>query len=328
VTYFPFDDQICHLKFGSWSYSGLQVDLSNRSNEADLSNYIPSGEWEMKRIETKRNVKIYSCCPDEPYPDVRFYIHIRRRVLYFLTNIIFPCLLLSAISVMTFWLPPDSGEKITLSITVLLAFSVFMLLIAENIPSTSEMVPLIGGYIASVMLLTSTSIVLTIFILELHHSNQYASEVPKRLFTFLTKRLAPRIGLRHVVAQFERAQSHAMVQSQMSSDELDDKYDEKKAVTRHLLANNEDSRTTSATETNNSCRANKRLESKRELALHQDNIMRIKNDWKLVTQIVDRTLFWIFLVATFLSSFGLLVAVPLLKYNNYIRAEQINDSFF
>ena len=25
ITYFPFDDQVCRLKLGSWAYDGLQV---------------------------------------------------------------------------------------------------------------------------------------------------------------------------------------------------------------------------------------------------------------------------------------------------------------
>ena len=69
----------------------------------------------------------------------------RRRTLYYLFNIICPCLWLTVLSLLGFWLPPESGEKITLGITVLLAFSVFMLLIAERIPATSEFVPLIGN---------------------------------------------------------------------------------------------------------------------------------------------------------------------------------------
>lgn len=90
-----------------------------------------------------RSSVIYECCPD-PYPFVTYKFIIKRRVLYYLFNIVFPCLWLAILSVMTFWLPPDSGEKITLGITVLLAFSVFMLLVAESMPKTSESVPLIG----------------------------------------------------------------------------------------------------------------------------------------------------------------------------------------
>lgn len=91
----------------------------------------------------QRNEIVYACCV-EPYPDVTFALMIRRRTVYYLFNIICPCLWLSVLSVTGFWLPAESGEKVTLGITVLLAYSVFMLLIAESTPATSESVPLIG----------------------------------------------------------------------------------------------------------------------------------------------------------------------------------------
>ena len=145
ITFFPFDDQKCTMKFGSWTYDGFQVDVNNRSARVDLGNYVFSGEWELLHITIIRNEVYYACCR-EPYPDVTFTVVIRRRTLYYLLNIIFPCLWLTILSLLGFWLPPDSGEKITLGITVLLAFSVFMLLIAESMPSTSEFVPLIGKW--------------------------------------------------------------------------------------------------------------------------------------------------------------------------------------
>ena len=43
-----------------------------------------------------------------------------------------------------FWLPPDSGEKITLIITILLALTVFLQLITEYTPKASKSLPLIG----------------------------------------------------------------------------------------------------------------------------------------------------------------------------------------
>ena len=43
VTYFPFDQQKCPLKFGSWTYDGFQLDLINLKESGDLSKYIPSG---------------------------------------------------------------------------------------------------------------------------------------------------------------------------------------------------------------------------------------------------------------------------------------------
>ena len=147
VTYFPFDIQKCRLKFGSWTYDGFQVDILNRTSEVDISNYVNNGEWDLKSISIVRNVVFYACC-EEPFPDVTFFIVIQRRTLYYMYNVVFPCVMMSALTLMVFCLPPDSGEKIALGITVLLAFSVFMLAVAENLPETSEFVPLISEYTA------------------------------------------------------------------------------------------------------------------------------------------------------------------------------------
>ena len=145
ITYFPFDDQMCFLKLGSWAYDGFQVDVLKREKPIDLSNYVSNGEWELLNVQVLRNVQYYSCCP-EPYPDVTFSLHMRRRTLYYTYNVIIPCIMLSCLTVLGFWMPPEGGEKVALGLTVLLAYSVFMLLIAENMPATSYYVPLIGEY--------------------------------------------------------------------------------------------------------------------------------------------------------------------------------------
>ncbi|RWS28834.1 neuronal acetylcholine receptor subunit alpha-7-like protein [Leptotrombidium deliense] len=46
ITWFPFDDQTCLMKFGSWSYVASALDLRVHSEEGgDLSTYIENGEW-------------------------------------------------------------------------------------------------------------------------------------------------------------------------------------------------------------------------------------------------------------------------------------------
>ena len=67
-----------------------------------------------------------------------------RRILYYMYHVIYPCIMMSTLTLLVFCLPPDSGEKIALGITVLLAFSVLMLSIAEKLPETSESVPVIS----------------------------------------------------------------------------------------------------------------------------------------------------------------------------------------
>ncbi|CAL1283246.1 unnamed protein product [Larinioides sclopetarius] len=145
ITWFPFDDQRCEMKFGSWTYDGFQLDLRLASEDGgDLSTYITNGEWDLIALPGTRNVIVYACCP-EPYVDVTFYIHIRRRTLYYGFNLIIPCVLISSMALLGFALPPDSGEKLTLGVTVLLSLTVYLLMVAKIIPPTSDAVSLIGS---------------------------------------------------------------------------------------------------------------------------------------------------------------------------------------
>ena len=56
----------------------------------------------------------------------------------------FPCILTSAVAALTFMLPVESGEKISLEITVLLSLAVFMLVVSESMPPSSDNLPIIG----------------------------------------------------------------------------------------------------------------------------------------------------------------------------------------
>ena len=70
----------------------------------------------MPGVPGKKNSVTYDCCP-EPYVDITFTVHIRRRTLYYFFNLIVPCVLISSMALLGFTLPPDSGEKLTLGNT-------------------------------------------------------------------------------------------------------------------------------------------------------------------------------------------------------------------
>ena len=78
-------------------------------------------------------------------PGVKFTLVLKRRPLYYLFNIIIPAVLLAALSAVTFVVPVDSGEKISFGIAILLAFSMFMLILQDNTPQTDT--PILCTYI-------------------------------------------------------------------------------------------------------------------------------------------------------------------------------------
>lgn len=180
VEFFPFDEQLCTLKFGSWTYDGYQVDLKHIGQDAagvadlemisegiDLKDFYRSVEWDLLSVPARKNEKYYTCC-SEPYPDITFNITMRRKTLFHTVNLIIPCVAISFLTVLVFYLPSDSGEKITLCISILLSLTVFFLLLAEIIPPTSLVVPLIGKYLLFTMILVTLSIIVTVIVLNVH----------------------------------------------------------------------------------------------------------------------------------------------------------------
>ncbi|XP_031624539.1 neuronal acetylcholine receptor subunit alpha-7-like [Contarinia nasturtii] len=177
ITWFPFDDQRCEMKFGSWTYDGFQLDLQLQDEMGgDLSSFVTNGEWELLGVPGKRNQIYYNCCP-EPYIDITFSIIIRRRTLYYFFNLIVPCVLIASMALLGFALPPDSGEKLSLGVTILLSLTVFLNMVAETMPATSDAVPLLGTYFNSIMFMVASSVVSTILILNYHHRSADTHEM-------------------------------------------------------------------------------------------------------------------------------------------------------
>ncbi|XP_071892736.1 neuronal acetylcholine receptor subunit alpha-2 isoform X1 [Anas platyrhynchos] len=178
VTFFPFDQQNCKMKFGSWTYDKAKIDLENMEHHVDLKDYWESGEWAIINAIGTYNSKKYDCCT-EIYPDITFFFVIRRLPLFYTINLIIPCLLISCLTVLVFYLPSDCGEKITLCISVLLSLTVFLLLITEIIPSTSLVIPLIGEYLLFTMIFVTLSIIITVFVLNVHHRSPSTHTMPR-----------------------------------------------------------------------------------------------------------------------------------------------------
>ncbi|KAF6739994.1 Neuronal acetylcholine receptor subunit alpha-9-I [Oryzias melastigma] len=217
VAFFPFDVQQCHLTFGSWTHNGNQMDLFNALDSADLSDFVPNVEWEVLGMPAKKNVILYGCCSD-PYPDITFTLHLKRRASFYIFNLLIPCMMISFLAPLGFYLPADSGEKVSLGVTVLLALTVFQLLVAESMPP-SESVPLIGKYYIATMTMVTASTALTIFIMNIHHCGPEARPVPQWAQRFVLNFLARICFIREAGDScLSRASSRKQPLSQEESD--------------------------------------------------------------------------------------------------------------
>ncbi|XP_069657399.1 LOW QUALITY PROTEIN: acetylcholine receptor subunit beta [Haliaeetus albicilla] len=198
VSHFPFDWQNCSLVFRSGSYGPEEVGLRLAGGDT------PGGGGPRPSCPPTSRRTVSGSCATAParhhaspsHEDVTFYLVIRRKPLFYIVNVLVPCVLITLLAVVVFYLPPDAGEKMTLSLFALLTLTVFLLLLADKVPATSLAVPLIGRYLTGTLVLLTLCVILSVGVLNLHHRSPATHTMPPWARRLLLQRLPPLLGLR------------------------------------------------------------------------------------------------------------------------------------
>nr|XP_040565965.1 neuronal acetylcholine receptor subunit alpha-7-like [Lepeophtheirus salmonis]XP_040565967.1 neuronal acetylcholine receptor subunit alpha-7-like [Lepeophtheirus salmonis] len=193
ITWFPFDEQNCTFKFGSWTHDGNRLNLSMMDSKGDLTNFETSVEWEVLGMPAIRTEDIYDCCKDKIFQDITYTIQLRRRTLYYLGNWTLPCVLIASMAILGFYFPPESGEKITLEITILMSLTFFMNMVTDMQPPSSK-TPLVGIYFSCIMIMIASSVICSILVINYHHRLTEYGDMPK-WFRFIFFKVLPKILL-------------------------------------------------------------------------------------------------------------------------------------
>uniref|UniRef100_A0A8D0H4I4 Acetylcholine receptor subunit gamma n=1 Tax=Sphenodon punctatus TaxID=8508 RepID=A0A8D0H4I4_SPHPU len=135
----------------------------------DPEAFTENGEWAIKHRPAKKIVNAEHFTPDDVgYQQVVFYLIIQRKPLFYVINIIIPCVLISSVAVLVYFLPAKAGgQKCTVSINVLLAQTVFLFLIAQKVPETSQAVPVIGKYLTFLLVVTVAIVANAVIVLNI-----------------------------------------------------------------------------------------------------------------------------------------------------------------
>ncbi|XP_051558328.1 neuronal acetylcholine receptor subunit alpha-6 [Myxocyprinus asiaticus] len=337
ITYFPFDYQNCSMKFGSWTYDKAKIDLVLIGSKVNLKDFWESGEWEIIDAPGYKHDIKYNCC-EEIYPDITYSFYIRRLPLFYTINLIIPCLLISFLTILVFYLPSDCGEKVTLCISVLLSLTVFLLVITETIPSTSLVIPLIGEYLLFTMIFVTLSIVITVFVLNVHYRTPMTHTMPCWVRTVFLQAL-PRIMLMRRPLDLseggegKKRKNSGSQQGAMNSLE----FGEGKAVLEgkkggcpcHPMKEAPEgdcgkaSRQLSPQAINTvvafsvmSPEIKQAIESVKYIAENmrsRNKAKEVEDDWKYVAMVIDRIFLWVFVLVCVLGTLGLFLQ-PLIGF--------------
>jgi len=162
VTYFPFDTQLCTLKFGSWTYLSHEINLTKLRPTMDLSAYLKSSSFHLRSANAVRNEKYYPCC-EHPFVDITYELVLDRQPGFHFYNVILPSLIITAFAVMNFLLPDLIGERVGLMFDCFLAITFTSMMVKDMMPVSSDTVPVITKFMLMCMGLIYLSLLTSSF---------------------------------------------------------------------------------------------------------------------------------------------------------------------
>ncbi|XP_072028697.1 neuronal acetylcholine receptor subunit alpha-10-like [Amphiura filiformis] len=188
VRHFPFDTQVCEMNYASWSYTDLQVKLLPEVGRlAAQDRYVENGVWDLRSVTVKDRSFWYSCCPNN-FSEVVYTLTFRRHPEFYVIHLVLPCVFLSVLALLVFYLPPDCGEKLTLAITNLLALVVFQQVIAEHLPPSGD-APIIETYFLVMIIMVCMSVGCTVLVIHMAGKTHPVSPFTLKLVEYLERAL-------------------------------------------------------------------------------------------------------------------------------------------
>ena len=147
LSNFPYNSQTCQIQFhvgAKNTYISLQGVL--KENQIDVGETLDvNDEWQnVKMTQTIKPFPYNAFGYMESMDIVTMVITMDRNPVFYIIYLLIPSVLMAFVSVLVFLLPPDSGERVGLSITVLLSYTVFLLMVSEFTPRGGNRTPALG----------------------------------------------------------------------------------------------------------------------------------------------------------------------------------------
>ena len=162
VTYFPFDNQICHFNMTGWYYDVHELDFELENNvNVDIHNFnfAENSMWNVQYIKLSKELHT-----------IYITIEINRKPLLYLVNIILPINFICLLNIFVFLLPSDSGERVGFSVTMLLSLAVFLTIVSDRLPESSNY-SILGFILLLEFSMSGLVLVFVILGLRCYHTN-------------------------------------------------------------------------------------------------------------------------------------------------------------
>ena len=161
ILYFPLDEQVCQFSLVSSGNDITILNFSLTQNKVDTSSFFKHGVWnvidstafQFKYTEPDINIEVCG---------LGFSLTLRRRPQFVIIHTMAPLVLIALLNMMIYVVPILSGERISFSVTVLLALIFFTSNIGDNIPQSAVNIPILSMVTASIITLCTINVIISV----------------------------------------------------------------------------------------------------------------------------------------------------------------------
>ncbi|GMR48188.1 hypothetical protein PMAYCL1PPCAC_18383, partial [Pristionchus mayeri] len=177
IDLFPFDTQFCAIAFASPLLNSQEMDVNVTDPPKD-SYFTGNAEWEVVNVSTRQMTFLedgeYRC-------EVHYIMSLHRRPIYYVTVIVVPTFLISALSILGIFSPGTNdgprNEKVSLGLGSLLAMTVLLDIVAGAMPKSNS-IPLLGYYIVAEIFVCALAVAVSMGLLSASRARIQEERMP------------------------------------------------------------------------------------------------------------------------------------------------------
>ena len=190
--YFPFDIQECYIDFRSSAYFSDQLRMTKFENGVHLK-LINEAEFDLIKADAQ-NFEFIIESPSVLSPNetsisksfVRVNILLKRKMVFYMNKIILPYFVFYIVTIFTYVIPVDSGEKKSYSTSILISAMIYLKDSCSYITKTTFL-PILSVYFNLNLVFIFLCIIFTTFIYAIYYLDKLKKPLPNFLKKFITK---------------------------------------------------------------------------------------------------------------------------------------------
>lgn len=161
ILYFPMDEKTCCFPLIAPNNEAAELQLSLLNENIETTSSLAHGEWNI--IGSGAYTILYKEGDiGIEVMGLHFELRLRRRPMLVLIHTTTPLFLIALLNMMIYVVPIESGERISFSVTVLLALIFFTSNIGDSIPHTALNVPILSMVTAALITLCTVNVIISV----------------------------------------------------------------------------------------------------------------------------------------------------------------------